>query len=57
MGLGSCWVRLFDEKKVKEALDLPEHLFVVALLPLGVPDEEPEPRPRLSLSEIMLPSR
>ena len=55
LGLGSCWVRLFDEKKVKQVLDLPEHLFVVALIPVGVSDEEPAPRPRLSLSEIILP--
>jgi nitroreductase len=47
LGLGSCWVRLFDEKKVKQALGLPNNLCVVALLPLGVPDEEPEARPRL----------
>ncbi len=55
LGLGSCWVRLFDEKKVKQLLDLPEHFCVVALLPVGVPNEEPKPRPRLSSSVITLP--
>jgi nitroreductase len=52
LGLGSCWVRLFDEKTVKQILDLPSHIIVVALLPLGVPDEKPLPRPRLPRSSI-----
>lgn len=54
LGLGSCWVRLFDEKKVKQILNLPEHIFVVALLPIGIPDEDPPARPRLPLSKIIL---
>ena len=54
LGLGSCWVRLFDEKKIKEVLDLPDHLYVVALLPIGIPDEDPDPRPRLSSSAVIV---
>jgi nitroreductase len=54
LGLGSCWVRLFDEKKVKQILNLPEHVFVVALLPIGIPDEDPPVRPRLPSSKIIL---
>ena len=54
LGLGSCWVRLFDEKKVKQILNLPEHIFVVSLLPIGIPDEDPPARPRLPLSKIIL---
>ncbi|MCW4043524.1 MAG: nitroreductase family protein [Candidatus Bathyarchaeota archaeon] len=54
LGLGSCWVRLFDEKKVKQILKLPEYVFVVALLPIGIPDEDPPTRPRLPLSKIIL---
>lgn len=52
LGLGSCWVRLFDEEKAKQAMSLPDNLCVVALLPVGVPDEEPEARPRLPKSTI-----
>lgn len=55
LGLGSCWVRLFDENKVKQSLHLHKNLCVVALLPIGVPDEEPDARPRLPLSSIVLP--
>ena len=52
LGLGSCWVTLFGEKMVKQILDLPSHIIVVALLPVGVPDERPLPRPRLPRSSI-----
>jgi len=52
LGLGSCWVRLFDEKKIKQTLNLPDHLCVVAILPIGLPDEDPPPRPRMSVSAI-----
>jgi nitroreductase len=55
LGLGSCWVRIFDEKKVRRLFDLPEHICIVALLPIGIPNEEPEPRPRLPLSALILP--
>ncbi len=54
LGLGSCWVKLFDEYKVRKLLNLPENIIVVALLPVGYPDENPNPRPRLSLSAITL---
>jgi nitroreductase len=54
LGLGSCWVRLFDEKKIKQILNLPQHIFVVALLPIGIPDENPPARPRSPLSKIIL---
>lgn len=35
LGLGSCWVGLFDEKIIRETLDLPDNYVPVALLPLG----------------------
>ncbi len=53
LGLGTCWVRWYDDKKVKEILDVPEFVEVMALLPLGIPDEEPSPRPRLSIDKLM----
>jgi nitroreductase len=52
-GLGTCWIGAFYEDKVKEILGVPPEIRVVALLPLGYPAEEPEPRPRKSLDEIM----
>ena len=37
LGLGTCWIGLFDEKKVKELLGIPEPVRVVELMPLGYP--------------------
>ncbi len=38
LGLGTCWIGLFNEKRVKELLNIPSHLRVVSLTPLGYPD-------------------
>jgi hypothetical protein len=47
LGLGTCWVGAFDEGEVAQVLGVPEGIRPVALLPIGVPDETPEARPRL----------
>lgn len=52
LGLGACWVMLFDGAAVAEALALPESLFPVALVPVGYPAEAPAPRPRYPLGEV-----
>jgi nitroreductase len=52
-GLGTCWIGAFYEDLVKEILGVPPEIRVVALLPLGYPAVEPEPRPRKSLDEII----
>ncbi len=53
IGLGTCWVRWYEDEKVKKILDIPDHIEVMALLPVGVPDEGPSSRPRLSLQKIV----
>lgn len=40
LGLGTCWIATFNEKAAKKALNIPEHIRVVAMTPLGYPDEE-----------------
>ena len=56
-GLGTCWIGWFDEDKAKKALGVPKDMRVVALTPLGYPDEKPEARPRRSLGEIVYRDR
>lgn len=54
LGLGTCWVMMVDQEKAKQVLGLEERYSVVALLPVGFPDQHPSARPRLPLSEILL---
>lgn len=54
LGLGSCWVMMFRQKEVKKLLDLGESIVVVALLPVGYPAQNPAPRPRFKMEEILL---
>ncbi len=53
-GLGTCWIGAFDEDKAKAALNIPPHIRVVELLPLGYPeDASPIDKKRLALDEIV----
>ncbi|OGD56889.1 hypothetical protein A3K78_06585 [Candidatus Bathyarchaeota archaeon RBG_13_52_12] len=53
-GLGTCWIGgQFDEKVVREALGVPESHRVVALTPLGYPDESPAAKDRKSMAEMV----
>lgn len=54
LGLGSCWVMMFDSDKVKNLLGLEERYDVVALLPIGYPDQSPIQRPRLDINEVLI---
>ena len=44
LGYGTCWIGAFEQKDIKEVLDVPEAMTVINLLPIGVPDQKPEPR-------------
>jgi nitroreductase len=54
LGLGSCWIMMFDSAKAKSLLELDDRYDVVALLPVGYPDQSPAARPRLPLEELIL---
>jgi nitroreductase len=54
LGLGTCWIMMFDREKIKNLLNVDDRYEVVALLPVGYPDQEPVQRPRLSKEEILL---
>jgi nitroreductase len=53
-GLGTCWVRLIDEKKIRHLFGWDENIHIVALLPVGYPDEFPLQRKRLKLEDILI---
>lgn len=52
LGYGTCWIGAFDEDAVKRLLKIPAKMRVIALLPIGIPNETPAPKPRKQLSEV-----
>lgn len=46
LGIGSCWVGYFNAQEVADALGLPEHVTVSALLPIGYAAEGVAPAPK-----------
>ena len=56
-GLGTCWIGDFDENSVKRLLGIPGNIRAVALIPVGLPDEEPTPTPRKELQELYTEER
>jgi nitroreductase len=52
-GLASCWIGHFNEDKIKNLLGIPEDIHIVALLPIGYPNEEKEPSGRKHISELI----
>jgi len=53
LGMGTCWIGAFDEKKVKHILGIPKNIHVVELMPLGYPaNPSPVKKSRLSLDAI-----
>jgi len=53
LGLGTCWLGHFDSEKVKQVLDIPEKVTVVAMTPLGYPAESPAARPRKAAEDVI----
>ena len=43
LGLGTCWIAAFKEAAAKKALNIPRRIRVVAMTPLGYPEEEKGP--------------
>jgi len=52
LGVGSCWIGAFNEKKVKESLKIPDRWKVVALVTLGYPSEQPKPKKKKAFEEL-----
>jgi nitroreductase len=52
--LGTCWLGAFNEEMVKSVLNIPEEIRVVGITPVGYPDENPGPRPRKTIEEIVV---
>lgn len=53
LGLGSCWVGAFDERRVAQILGAPAGLHPVSMLAIGYAAERPGPTSRRQLSELV----
>jgi nitroreductase len=54
LGLGTCWMgQTGREEMIRGLLGIPDNFRVVAVVPMGVPDETPSPKERKSLGDIV----
>jgi nitroreductase len=53
LGLGSVWVGAFDDDAVHAAIQAPEGMFPVAMLPLGYSAEEGQVRSRREIGDLV----
>jgi nitroreductase len=52
-GLGTCWVGWFTQKIIRPILGIPSDKYVVGIITLGYADENPPPRQRKAIQEIV----
>jgi len=53
LGLGTCWIAAFDPAAAREVLGLPDGVEPIAFTPLGYPADQPRPKERKPLSELV----
>ena len=53
LGLGTCWIAAFDPAAAREVLGLPKGVEPVALTPLGYAADQPGPKMRKPLAELV----
>ncbi len=53
LGLGTCWVGDFDPSAARKILALPDDVEPIAFTPLGYPADQPRPKKRKTLSELV----
>jgi len=52
-GLGTCWIGAFSQEEVKKILGVPDSYKVVALMPVGYPQDAPRLKVRKPMEEIV----
>ncbi len=53
LGLGTCWVGAFNDDTIAAAINCPQGVLPVAIVPVGYPAESPAPRGRRSLESFV----
>lgn len=52
-GLGTCWIAAFNAKAAREILQLPDDVEPLIFTPLGYPDDQPKPKERKNIEELV----
>jgi len=53
LGLGTCWMAAFDREEARRVLGLPDDVEPIIMTPLGYPGDQPKPKIRKPLSELV----
>ncbi len=53
LGLGSCWIGAFNDDRIAKVLDIPQNMQIMALLPIGYPNEEPTTPRKIPIEKII----
>jgi nitroreductase len=53
LGLGTCWVAAFNPAAARQVLCLPDGVEPIAFTPLGYPADQPRPKERKTLAELV----
>lgn len=53
LGLATLWMGSFDEEVVKKALEIPDNLRPVSIVPVGYSDDQPPAPPRVDKEEAI----
>ncbi len=53
LGLGTCWIGGFNPTEVREILGLPDEVDPIAFTPVGYASDEPRPKKRKPLAELI----
>ena len=53
LGLGTCWIGAFDPTAAREILGLPDEVEPIVFTPVGYPSDEPRPKKRKPMGELI----
>lgn len=53
LGIGSCFIGAFREKRIKEIINLPEDFYIFGLITFGYPEGEVTKKERIELNDLI----
>ncbi len=53
-GLSTCWIAWYRQNEMRKVLNIPDDKYIVSILILGYSSENPNPRPRKKIEDLVL---